>query len=129
MPLGDFDYRVMRWIRDADFCTMDLLVGKFGEGVRATVESLYRDRLLHWDRPIDNLWGHDDAKSKIELLPEGERALNNFVESERLTRKSVWAERRWGIAATLITELLLWLFTHLDTIAGWLQTLLSVSAP
>lgn len=103
MPLGDFDYRVMRWIRDADFCTMDLLVGKFGEGVRATVESLYRDRLLYWDRPIDNLWWHDDAKSKIELLPDGERALNNFAESERLTVRDRWKERFLGFVGGIVS--------------------------
>ena len=124
MPLGDFDYKVMLYIRSADeTVTMNILVEEFGEPVRSTVESLCKDCLLFWDRPISDLWGHDDAASKIELTAAGERDLNNFVESERLTNKAKWRERFWAILATLSIEGILWFFTHLDTIAAFFQTL------
>ena len=124
MPLGDFDYKVMLYVRSADdTVTMNALSKKFGESVRSTVESLCKDKLLYWDRPIDNLWGHDDAASKIELTAAGERDLNNYVESERLTTRERWKERVWGIASTLFTEAVLWLFFHLPSIISWIQSI------
>lgn len=123
MPVGDFDYRVMLWIRESEHATMDLLTDKFGSPVRSTVESLCKDKFLYWDRPVENLWGHDDAESKIELTPAGERELNNFVESERLTAKAKWRERLWAVVVTLFIESVLWFFTHLDTIGSFFQSL------
>lgn len=104
MPLGDFDYKVMLYIRNADeTVTMNILVEEFGEPVRSTVEALCKDRLLFWDRPISDLWGHDDAASKIELTSTGERDLNNFVESERLSRKDRWKERLLGFFGGIVS--------------------------
>ncbi len=104
MPVGDFDYKVMLWIRNADdTVTMNALSEKFGEPVRSTVESLCKDKLLYWDHPIDNLFGHDDAVSRIRLLPAGERDLNNYVESERLTFKERWKERLFGFVSGVVS--------------------------
>ena len=124
MPLGDFDHKVLLYIRDAgETVTMNALVQNFGEPVRSTVESLCKERFLYWDRPIDNIWGHDDAKSKIEITASGGRELNNFVESERLTTRAKWRERFWTVAFTISIECVLWFFTHLDTIAEFFQSL------
>ena len=124
MPIGDFDYKVMLYIRNADeTVTMDILVEKFGEGVRSTVESLCRERLLFWDRPINDIWGHDDAASKIELTSAGERDLNNFTEAERLSRNDRWKERCWGIFATLITEGIIMLIANIREVLEWLLQL------
>ena len=125
MPIGDFDYKVMLYIRSADdTVTMNALVQKFGDPVRSTVESLCKDKLLYWDRPIDNLWGHDDAASKIELTAAGERDLNNYVESERLTTRERWKERVWGIAATLISEAIMILIANAGNILRFLSQFL-----
>lgn len=104
MPLGNFDYKVLLYIRNADdTVTMNALVEEFGEPVRSTVEALCKDRLLFWDRPINDLWGHDDAESKIELTSAGERDLNNFVESERLSAKERLKERLFGFISGIIS--------------------------
>lgn len=118
MSLGDFDYKVMLWIRDADFCTMDILVEKFGLSVRGTVESLCKDKLLYWEHPADNLFGHDDSLNRIRILPAGERELNNFVESVRLTGKDKWKERFLGFVGGIVSGVAVTL------LSAWLLDLL-----